>query len=547
MSKSTIYASVLNKSNIQVNEPLDARQAKNNGGGYSYVVSPLDQVKRFVILGSEGGTFYVNERSLTLQNADCVKRAVAENGPAVVNLLAEISENGIAPKMDALLLAFAIVLANGDDATLTAAEASYGKIVRTMDHQTKLVKFIKGNKLRGMGRRLRRILGSYYTQTSVGKLALHAVKYPNRNGYSHGDLLKIVHQGTTDQDRLTVWNYMRNGWESVGDEPHDNQKLRIIWAAERAKLAKTEKEIVKLIQEYDITMEMVPTNLRTPAVYEALLQNPNTGLMFITRNLANMTRHGALVRGQYGNLDLVIDRLTDKEQVMKARLHPLNILTAWRTYATGRSDQKDGFRVIKSTTWEPIPAVNDALEEAFYLSFHSVEPTGKRFLQALDISGSMDSKIGEFGISCREGAGVMAMVRKRTEKRIDTVAFDTTISPLALGKNDSLATTLTKVDDRHWGGGATDCAKPIRYAMDRKIEVDVFEFYTDSETNRGNHPMEALRDYRQKMGIDAKMVVVGMTSSGFTIGDPADKGTLDVVGFDPTVPAVISEFAKGNV
>jgi 60 kDa SS-A/Ro ribonucleoprotein len=49
------------------------------------------------------------------------------------------------------------------------------------------------------------------------------------------------------------------------------------------------------------------------------------------------------------------------------------------------------------------------------------------------------------------------------------------------------------------------------------------------------------------MGIGAKLVVIAMTSNGFTIADPNDAGMLDVVGFDPTTPAVIADFATTNV
>jgi 60 kDa SS-A/Ro ribonucleoprotein len=44
------------------------------------------------------------------------------------------------------------------------------------------------------------------------------------------------------------------------------------------------------------------------------------------------------------------------------------------------------------------------------------------------------------------------------------------------------------------------------------------------------------------MGIAAKLIVVAMTSNGFTIADPNDAGMLDVVGFDAGVPGVIREF-----
>ena len=60
-------------------------------------------------------------------------------------------------------------------------------------------------------------------------------------------------------------------------------------------------------------------------------------------------------------------------------------------------------------------------------------------------------------------------------------------------------------------------------------------------------PAEALRDYRQASGIDARLVVVGMVSNGFSIADPADPGMLDVVGFDTATPQLISDFAAGTL
>jgi len=69
--------------------------------------------------------------------------------------------------------------------------------------------------------------------------------------------------------------------------------------------------------------------------------------------------------------------------------------------------------------------------------------------------------------------------------------------------------------------------------------------YTDNETWAGDiHPAQALRDYREHMGIGARLVVVGMTSNGFSIADPNDAGMLDVVGFDTATPHVISEFSR---
>src|SRR5207253_8147494 len=92
--------------------------------------------------------------------------------------------------------------------------------------------------------------------------------------------------------------------------------------------------------------------------------------------------------------------------------------------------------------------------------------------------------------------------------------------------------------------GGTDCALPMLWALKQKVQADVFVVYTDSETwaNPQIHPAQALRKYREAMGIPARMIVVGMTSNGFSIANPDDAGQMDVVGFDTAVPQVMSDF-----
>ena len=91
--------------------------------------------------------------------------------------------------------------------------------------------------------------------------------------------------------------------------------------------------------------------------------------------------------------------------------------------------------------------------------------------------------------------------------------------------------------------GGTDCALPMVEALRHRWEVDAFVIYTDSETWAGAvHPAQALRAYRERTGIAARLVVVAMASNGFSIADPDDAGMLDVVGFDAATPQVIADF-----
>jgi 60 kDa SS-A/Ro ribonucleoprotein len=70
--------------------------------------------------------------------------------------------------------------------------------------------------------------------------------------------------------------------------------------------------------------------------------------------------------------------------------------------------------------------------------------------------------------------------------------------------------------------------------------------YTDNETWVGHtHPHQALRAYREKSGIPARLIVVGMTATECSIADPSDPGMLDVAGFDSAVPSLITDFSRG--
>ncbi len=85
----------------------------------------------------------------------------------------------------------------------------------------------------------------------------------------------------------------------------------------------------------------------------------------------------------------------------------------------------------------------------------------------------------------------------------------------------------------------------MRDALHTKTPVDVFAIFTDSETWAGQiHPNQALKEYRDKMGIPAKLIVVGLVSNGFSIADPNDAGQADFVGFDTAVPELMSDFAR---
>jgi 60 kDa SS-A/Ro ribonucleoprotein len=93
---------------------------------------------------------------------------------------------------------------------------------------------------------------------------------------------------------------------------------------------------------------------------------------------------------------------------------------------------------------------------------------------------------------------------------------------------------------------ATDCSVPIRAALGDKMTYDAISLYTDNETwFGGQHPVQALQEYRERRNPDAKLVSVAMTATGYSVADGAvDARVLNVAGFDANAPALISDFIR---
>ncbi len=358
-------------------------------------------------------------------------------------------------------------------------------------------------------------------------------------------MLRLAHVQARNQGiaaasdtRNAIFSYMVDSWPGVGIVPHENEALQIIWAAERAKTA-DEKELVHLIQTYRLPMECVPSEKRSKAVYEALI--PSAGMTWLLRNLSNLSKTGAIAEGQYSNLNAVIARLTDGEQIRRGRVHPLSLLVALNTYSSGRGIRGNG-------EWPVIPKVVEALDAAFYMAFDAIAPTGMRFVLGLDVSGSMAGGLiaGMPGITPRIGTAAMAMATNRVENNVATMAFSNKFVPFAVGRNECLDAVTARMNGMPFD--RTDCSLPMVWAMQNKVEADAFVIFTDSETYAGKvHPVQALKQYQDKMGIAARLIVVGMVSNEFSIADPNNPNMLDLVGFDTSAPAVISEFAAGRI
>src|SRR4029079_7735336 len=97
-----------------------AGQVKNSNAGYSWPVDDWARLRRFLILGTEGGSYYASEWKLTRKNAEAVERCVGEDGKRTVAEIVRVSQEGRAPKNDPALFALALAAGAGDEATRKA-------------------------------------------------------------------------------------------------------------------------------------------------------------------------------------------------------------------------------------------------------------------------------------------------------------------------------------------------------------------------------------------------------------------------------------------
>jgi 60 kDa SS-A/Ro ribonucleoprotein len=559
-------------------EQADARQVENAEGGYVFQLDPIGRLHRFLTLGVDRPTYYAHTdqamRELARENAQVVIDYAQRDAPALVEAILSVSEAGRAPRQQPCIFALAVAASLADEQGRKLALIALPRVCRTGYHLFTFARYVR--QFRGWGRGLRRAVGAWYaardivdladegivygsSENDVSELAYQVAKYRQRDGFTHRDLLRLSHghwhirsalspHWTLGEDQRALFEWIC-GRESPIDRHESLERIVGLQLTKQAPL----REVPALVRRYGLTWEMLPdAALLDPKVWHALLDVgvPQTALL---RQLPRLTRIGLFDRGPNDRTIQVMEQLVDGLRTRKARIHPVQVLTAMRTYSRGHSTKG-------KSTWTPAGRVVDALDEMFYVSFGSIEPTGKRLMLAVDSSGSMSMTdftpghrklYDDTGLLPREIAAALLMATARVETDALITAFrgsrgSMDIAELAITPRQRLDDVIRYLEAQPFGG--TDCSLPMRWAEAKQIPVDAFIVYTDNETWAGPvHAHQALQRYRDVMGIPARLVVVGMTATGFTIANPSDPLSLDVAGFDSAVPRLISDFARGNL
>lgn len=554
------YKKLFNPRQSPQSKPIpgqEQRMVKNRAGGYGYEVDKWTMLDRFLILGSDQPTYYASAQEMTLENARNVIECLREDGGRVLDRVLQFDSERRAPKMDPLL--FVLALAGSPDyADVETRRSAYdyrNAIARTSSQHMQLTAL--EDNFRGWGRLRREAVADWYNSKPANRLAYQMLKYQSRYGYSQADMLRLGKPVPPTKDHDFLYAYFTGKLRDGDVYP---EVLRQLAGHQNIKATDNPTEAARIITEYNLTWEMVPGHLRQyRQVWEALL--PKMPLFALLRNLGNLTEKG-IINAFSPNLSFVTDKLTDEDNVVGARIHPVNVLQAMSTYRSGH-----GFR--GNLTWNPVGEVIEALNETFNLSFGSLPEINGNTMICLDVSGSMGSYIGGTNLTSREVAAAMALALIRSSERYMTMAFTTEFQPLPFTRTSTLGGIVNHVRGMNFGG--TNCALPLTYALGydasnrynqffgergnlgsrtgTKIDnVDNFVILTDSETWAGPiHVSQALSMYQKEANPNAKVITAAFTSTGFSIADPNRTDMLDVVGLDTATPNVIQDFASGKM
>jgi hypothetical protein len=670
-----------NRASIPQTCKYDINQVLNDAGGYVWKLPTLEHVNRYLVLGGakDMGNYYRQSSDVNLECALSVLKMIRDPDPTqfvqLCALLKAVSVGGRAPKQEPVLLslAAAIVFAKSPAEKQIAFE-TMKECVRIPTHMFMLAGFVRDlsmskpeKKGKGWGAGFRKAISHYYTSRNGRDLAFQMTKYQNREGWTHADIIRMVHIDPTtlaDDGARLMFDYvmMKNarkakvpsektlatlkasgklilpnpfktltkeeflaklnsietpaiptqktlaqftaaaatttatatavkslvggfvaavtsvmpsaapkptptpvaavadsdddeegscGTKKTGKKHHHEQLtqlqqvahlLKHLYAVHEAGESKNASLACALIRSGRLVREHIPTVLfGSREIWATLLET--MPLEALLRNLGKMTQNG-VAGDKYKE---IVARMSDQTAILKARIHPIKVLVASKVYKNGHGD-------LGSLSWVPNSFIANAFTQLFQLSYGTITPTGQSIMVAVDVSGSMSSAVlGSKVLTCRDASIAMALLYLETEKNVSVVGFSAGLTDMSgpssrnqLRRGMTIDQGLAATNGMVFS--STDCVLPILHAIKHNLKFDAFIVLTDNETYAPNeHPQSALVRYRQLMGTETKLIVIGMTGNCFTIVDPNDRKTLNLAGFDTSTPEIASMFLRGEI
>ncbi len=486
----------------------------NEAGGTAYRLTPKAALAQYAATGCFSQTFYADASEQLDKVLELTKELDAE---FIAKVAIYAREKGFMKDMPALLVA---VLSTKDKALF---EKTFPRVI---DNGKMLRNFVQIMRSGAVGRKSlgslpKRLVREWFETRRADAIFKQSVG----QSPSFADVLKMVHPKPKDAEKEALYGYF------IGREIDADKLPEIVKSFERFKAGDT-------LEVPNVPFQMLTALPISTKEWTAIARN--AAWQMTRMNLNTFQRHGVFADREM--VELIANRLRDREAILKARVFPYQLLSAYSAASNNQSIPRE---------------ITEALQDAMEIAIENVPEIKGKVYVFPDVSGSMSSAVTGFRqgatstVRCIDVAALVAASILRKNPTAEIIPFEQTVVEVALNPRDSVMTNAAKL--AAVGGGGTNCSAPLVSLNGKRAAGDLIIYVSDNESwmdsrpphNRGTATMAAWNEFKSR-NRDAKLVCIDIQPYAHTQAqERAD--ILNVGGFSDQVFSLIHEFAGGTL
>lgn len=505
----------------------------NNAGGQAYKLSDHEALAQMAMTGTFNNNFYMSANDILKQVADLCTRLPSEY---IAKVAIYAREEGYNKDFPSYLLAV-LAARTHDPVVRQMFPMVFQRVVNNGKMLLNFAKIIRSGQVgrKSFGSLLRRVIREWLVTASNQQLFNAAVGGADMD---IADLIRMVHPKASDPQRNAFFAYLLNREVEIAKLPPMVQAYEAYKNNPNAPVPAGVPFLMLIGVERELSHEHWLTILQ-----QASWTNLRMGLVTFAR------------RGIYDNPNLtklIADRLSNEEEVRKAKIFPYQLYTAIR--------KVDG----------TVPKIiADALEKALMISLDNTPVFEGDVVSATDISGSMKNPITGHNARSRRAttatrcvdvaALINVSIRHRNPGRAMTLLFDdrcTTARERGIVLNDSVVDNAAAICARAGGGTSTETVL-IRLNQTKPElteNISLIVITSDNETwSKAFHGwqrsypimMDQWRLFKKRHP-KAKLVLIDLTPGNHT-QVPNEDGVLNIGGFSDTIFDLIQLFVNDQL
>jgi len=496
---------------------LPAANATNEAGGRAYQRSPQQTLAQYASTGCLNSTFYAD----ATEQLDGVINVCRDVPPEFIARTAlYVRQFNHMKDMPALLCAILSVKSPGLMAEIFDRVIDSPKMLRNF------VQIMRSGVVgrKSLGTLPKRLICQWIEGRTDEQLFLGSIG----NDPSLADVIKMVHPKPSTPSRAALFGYL------IGRE-YAFDALPVLV-----------QQYIKFLRNTNpgkVAIPDVPFQMLTalPLTKDDWAQIARNATWQTTRmNLNTFQRHSVFDRS--AEVEIVANRLRDREQIARSRVLPYQLLAAYLN------------------TSDSVPmAIREALQDAMEIAIANVPQVDGQVYVFPDISGSMHTPItgvrdgATTKMRCIDIAALVAAAMLRKNPTTQVIPFESKVLRCQLNPRDSVMTNAQKLASLPAGG--TNCSAPLAELNALHAKGDLVVYVSDNESwvdtpwhgRFGGSATETMTQWSlfKQRNPKAKMVCIDIQPCATTQAVERED-VINVGGFSDKVFGLLADVAAGR-